>query len=207
PGGPDRPRREAGGRLRPQGVDAPGRRGASSDRDRLFERRHSSFRQRAGRRHAVQPCDLVAHERVGAVMVSREEIDRRYGLVRAFEAAHLRVEFVPFDVEFDLARAVKSAAEIESVRDSVRINTEGFWAFLEEYRPGRSAAAVLAPAERLFVEEGCGRLTMNMVLVGAEFALARDDTLLGDFCVPSLEIAGPGGHWVEVSRALGEWNG
>jgi Xaa-Pro dipeptidase len=48
---------------------------------------------------------------------------------------------------------------------------------------------------------------MNMVLVGAEFAIARDDTVLGDFCIPSLEIAGPGGHWVEVSRALGKPNG
>jgi methionine aminopeptidase len=61
----------------------------------------------------------------------------------------------------------------------------------------------MAPAEKLFVERGCGRLTMNMVLVGAEFALARDDVTLGEFCIPSLEIAGPGGHWVEVSRALG----
>jgi methionine aminopeptidase len=61
----------------------------------------------------------------------------------------------------------------------------------------------MAPAEKLFVERGCGRLTMNMVLVGAEFALARDDITLGEFCIPSLEIAGPGGHWVEVSRALG----
>jgi Xaa-Pro dipeptidase len=110
---------------------------------------------------------------------------------------------VPFDVEFDLARAVKSEAELESVRDSVRINTEGFWAFLEAFEPGRSAAEVLAPAERLFVEQGCGRLTMNMVLVGPEFAMARDATILGDFCIPSLEVAGPGGHWVEVSRAMG----
>ena len=45
---------------------------------------------------------------------------------------------------------------------------------------------------------------MNMVLVGrAEFADRRDDTVFGEFTVPSLEIAGPGGHWVEVSRALG----
>ncbi len=134
-----------------------------------------------------------------------------YGLdyvftVRDFEAAQHAAELVPFDVEFDLARAVKSDAEIASVRDSVRINTEGFWEFLEAYEPGKSAAAVLAPAERLFVTEGCGRLTMNMVLVGAEFALARNDTILGEFCIPSLEIAGPGGHWVEVSRALGEPN-
>ncbi len=112
-------------------------------------------------------------------------------------------ELVPFDVEFDLARAVKSDAELESVRESVRINEDGFWAFLEAYEPGKSAAEALAPAERLFVERGCGRLTMNMVLVGPEFAIARNDTVLGEFCIPSLEVAGPGGHWVEVSRAIG----
>jgi Xaa-Pro dipeptidase len=134
-----------------------------------------------------------------------------YGLdyvlpVRDFEGTQEQVELVPFDVQFDLARAVKSDAEIESVRDSVRINTEGFHVFAEEYAPGKTAAEVLAPAERLFVDAGCGRLTMNMVLVGAEFAIARKDIVLGDFCIPSLEIAGPGGHWVEVSRALGTSN-
>ncbi|MGZ4307998.1 MAG: M24 family metallopeptidase [Gaiellaceae bacterium] len=115
-------------------------------------------------------------------------------------------ELVGWDVGFDHARAVKSDEELESVRDSVRINTDGFHAFREAYAPGRSAAEVLAPAEELFVDRGCGRLTMNMVLVGAEFAIARAETILGDFCIPSLEIAGPGGHWVEVSRALGTPN-
>jgi Xaa-Pro aminopeptidase len=131
-----------------------------------------------------------------------------YGLdyvmtVRDFAAMQDAVELVPWEVEFDHARAVKSEAELESVRESVRINTDGFWAFREAYEPGRNAAEVLAPAERLFVERGCGRLTMNMVLVGPEFAIARDDIVLGELCIPSLEIAGPGGHWVEVSRALG----
>jgi Xaa-Pro dipeptidase len=135
-----------------------------------------------------------------------------YGLdyvmpVRDYRAlAEGGVELVAWDEGFDHARAVKSAAEIESVRDSVLINTDGFWAFLEAYEPGRTAAEVLAPAERLFVERGCGRLTMNMVLVGPEFAIARNDTVLADFCIPSLEIAGPGGHWVEVSRAIGSPN-
>jgi Xaa-Pro aminopeptidase len=115
-------------------------------------------------------------------------------------------ELVGWDVAFDHARAVKSDEELESVRKSVRINTDGFHAFREAYTPGRSAAEVLAPAEELFVDRGCGRLTMNMVLVGAEFAIARSETILGDFCIPSLEIAGPGGHWVEVSRALGTPN-
>ena len=89
------------------------------------------------------------------------------------------------------------------MRESVEINVAGFHAFREAWAPGRNAAEVLAPAEKLFVERGCGRLTMNMVLVGAEFAIARDDTVFGEFTIPSLEIAGPGGHWVEVSRALG----
>ena len=144
--------------------------------------------------------DRLAGRRVGV-----------YGLdyvmtVRDFEAVSKKAEAVPFDIEFDLARAVKSDEEIESVRDSVRINTQGFRLFAEAYEPGKSAAEVLAPAEEYFVDEGCGRLTMNMVLVGAEFAIARSDTVLGDFCIPSLEIAGPGGHWVEVSRALGTAN-
>jgi Xaa-Pro dipeptidase len=134
-----------------------------------------------------------------------------YGLdyvmaVRDHEALEDHAELVNWDVAFDHARAVKSEEELESVRESVRINTDGFQAFLEAYGAGRSAAEVLAPAEQLFVERGCGRLTMNMVLVGAEFAIARAETILGEFCIPSLEVAGPGGHWVEVSRAIGKPN-
>ncbi len=157
--------------------------------------------------------DQVFAERPGEWLAERLAGKRVgvYGLdyvmtVRDFAALAGKVDAVPFDVEFDLARAVKSDEEVESVRDSVRINTAGFHAFRQAYAPGKSAAQVLAPAERLFVEEGCGRLTMNMILVGPEFAIARGDTVLGDFCIPSLEIAGPGGHWVEVSRAIGTPN-
>jgi Xaa-Pro dipeptidase len=112
-------------------------------------------------------------------------------------------DLVNWDAGYDLARAVKSEAELESVRESVAINVAGFHAFREAWAPGKTAAEVMAAAEELFVARGCGRLTMNMVLVGAEFAIAREDTVFGEFTVPSLEIAGPGGHWVEVSRALG----
>ena len=157
--------------------------------------------------------DQVFAERPGEWLAERLSGKRVgvYGLdyvltVRDFAAFEDKVDIVPFDLEFDLARAVKSDEELESVRDSVRINTEGFHAFAAEYAPGRSAAEVLAPAEELFVAAGCGRLTMNMVLVGAEFAIARSETILGEFCIPSLEVAGPGGHWVEVSRALGTPN-
>jgi Xaa-Pro dipeptidase len=153
---------------------------------------------------ADRPGDWVA-ERLRGRRVGVYGLD--YALpVRDYQALEGACELVGWDRGFDLARAVKSEEELESVRESVRINVEGFHAFREAYAPGRTAAEVLAPAEELFVERGCGRLTMNMVLVGAEFAIARAETILGDFCIPSLEVAGPGGHWVEVSRALGAPN-
>jgi Xaa-Pro aminopeptidase len=157
--------------------------------------------------------EQVFADRPGELLAGRLRGQRIgvYGLdyvmpVRDYQALDGACELISWDVGFDLARAIKSDEELESVRESVRINTDGFWAFLEAYAPGRSAAQVLAPAEKLFVERGCGRLTMNMVLVGAEFTIARAETVLGEFCIPSLEIAGPGGHWVEVSRAIGAPN-
>ena len=149
-------------------------------------------------------------ERAGAARWKRVGV---YGLdyvmtVRDYAALSGGLELVPFDVEFDLARAVKSEAELASVRDSVRINERGFEIFFDAYADGRSAADVMAAAEEFFVAEGCGRLTMNMVLTGPsgkalpEFKIARREEVLGDFLLPSLEVAGPGMHWVEVSRAI-----
>jgi Xaa-Pro dipeptidase len=162
--------------------------------------------------HRTAQLEQVFHDRPGAHIadVARDRGWRRvgvYGLdyimtVRDYRALE-GLELVPFDVEFDLARAVKSDAEVESVRESVRINEDGFEAFHAAYAPGRTAAEAMAAAEELFVERGCGRLTMNMVLTGPEFGIARKETVLGDFVLPSLEIAGPGMHWVEVSRAIG----
>jgi Xaa-Pro dipeptidase len=159
--------------------------------------------------HGTAAVEQVFADHPGAWLADRLRGQRVgvYGLdyvmtVRDYRALAEACEVVPWDVQFDLARAVKSETELESVRDSVRINTEGFNVFLREYAPGRSAADVMAACERYFVEQGCGRLTMNMVLKGPEFLLARDEPL-GDFVLPSLEIAGPGGHWVEVSRAIG----
>ena len=137
-----------------------------------------------------------------------------YGLeyamtVRDFRALAPSVDLVSWDEPFDHARAVKSDYELASVRDSVRINTEGFWRFLEAFEPGRSEREILAPPEEYFIEEGCGRQTMDMVLVGENGAALPEFKIAGarrvkptDMMLPSLEVAGPGGHWVEVSRAI-----
>ena len=163
--------------------------------------------------HRKAQLEQVFHDRPGEhiAAMARDRGWRRvgvYGLdyimsVRDYRALE-GLELIPFDVEFDHARAVKSDAELESVRESVRINDDGFEAFRAAYEPGKTAAEVMAPAEELFVERGCGRLTMNMVLIGSEFAIANSETRLGAFVLPSLEVAGPGMHWVEVSRAIGE---
>ena len=169
--------------------------------------------------HGTAQIEQVFHDRPGEYMsdYARGAGWKRVGVfgldyvmaVRdqvALAAAAL--ELLPFDVEFDLARAVKSEAELESVRDSVRINERGFEIFAESYAPGKSAAEVMAAAEEWFVAEGCGRLTMNMVLTGTdtyarpEFKIARLEEALPKFLLPSLEVAGPGMHWVEVSRAI-----
>jgi Xaa-Pro aminopeptidase len=119
------------------------------------------------------------------------------------------VDLVAWDVAFDHARMIKSDLELASVRESVRINTEGFWIFLEHFAPGKTEREVLAPCEAYFVSEGCGRWTMDMVLDGPnggalpEFKIAGARVFEPTDCVlPSLEVAGPGGHWVEVSRAI-----
>ena len=167
--------------------------------------------------HGTSELEQVFHDRPGELIAgrARDAAWRRvgvYGLdyvmtVRDYRALG-ELELVGFDVEFDHARAVKSDLELESVRDSVRINERGFEVFLETYAPGKSAAEVMAAAEEWFVAEGCGRLTMNMVLTGTdtfarpEFKIARRDEALGHFLLPSLEVAGPGMHWVEVSRAI-----
>jgi Xaa-Pro aminopeptidase len=167
--------------------------------------------------HGTAELEQVFHGRPGELVADRARAAgwKRvgvYGLdfvmpVRDYRALD-GLDIVPFDEEFDLARAVKSEAELASVRDSVRINERGFEIFLGAYAPGKSAAEVMAAAEEWFVAEGCGRLTMNMVLTGTdafarpEFKIARRDEVLGRFVLPSLEVAGPGMHWVEVSRAI-----
>jgi Xaa-Pro aminopeptidase len=167
--------------------------------------------------HGQTPLEQVFHAKPGAhiAALARASGWMRIGVYGLDYVMSVRdyqplagFDIVPFDVEFDLARAVKSEAELESVRDSVRINRRGFEIWADAYAPGKTAAEVMAAAEAWFVEEGCGRLTMNMVLTGTdayarpEFKIARSNEVLQGFVLPSLEVAGPGMHWVEVSRAV-----
>jgi Xaa-Pro aminopeptidase len=117
---------------------------------------------------------------------------------------------VPFDEQFDLARAVKSAEELVSVREGMRINEAGVEAVLCAYEPGKTEAELMGEAERLFTAAGCYRTTMDMILGGPEgaaypefkFPSAERRVRQDDLMLYGLEVAGPGGHWVEFSRPI-----
>jgi len=119
-------------------------------------------------------------------------------------------ELYDFEVPFDISRAVKSPEELELVRESMAINEAGFWAVHEAYQPGRTQAELMAVAEETFTRLGTGRQTMDMVLSGRSGASTPEFRIpdphapirADDMLLYSLEVAGPGGHWVEFSRAL-----
>ena len=125
------------------------------------------------------------------------------------ELSRASLELVPFDFQFDMARAAKSEEEIIEVRDAMDIIIDGFWALIAAYEPGRTEAEIMAPAVERFFARGAGPRMMNILLSGtqgeaeAHFkvpghrVVAADDLLLY-----SLEITGTGGYWVEFSRPL-----
>jgi Xaa-Pro dipeptidase len=118
-------------------------------------------------------------------------------------------ELVPFDFQFEMARAVKSEEELAGVRDAMEILLDGFDALLKSYQAGKTEAEIMAPAVERFFARGAGPRMMNIVLSGtggeaeAHFkvpslrSVAADDLLLY-----SLEVTGEAGYWVEFSRAL-----
>jgi Xaa-Pro dipeptidase len=125
------------------------------------------------------------------------------------ELSQAALDLVPFDVQFDMARAVKSQEELVEVRDAMDIIVEGFWALVDAYEPGKTEAEIMAPAVERFFARGAGPRMMNIVLSGSDGeaeahfkvpglrSVAADDLMLY-----SLEITGAGGYWVEFSRPL-----
>ena len=118
-------------------------------------------------------------------------------------------ELVPFDREFDIARAVKSEEELVEVRDAMDIIIEGFWALVAAYKPGKTEAEIMAPAVERFFARGAGPRMMNILLSGergeanAYFKVPGGRVVgANDLLLYSLEITGTGGYWVEFSRPL-----
>jgi Xaa-Pro aminopeptidase len=125
------------------------------------------------------------------------------------ELARGAFELVPFDFQFDMARAVKSEEELQHIRESMDIIVDGFWALLDAYEPGKTEAEIMAPAVERFFARGAGPRMMNIILSGskgeaeAHFKVPGDRVVNpSDLLLYSLEIAGLEGYWVEFSRPL-----
>ncbi|SVB13521.1 uncharacterized protein METZ01_LOCUS166375, partial [marine metagenome] len=139
-----------------------------------------------------------------------------YGLsyiisVRDYQAlADTGLEFIDFDEAFDHSRAGKSAEELASVRASMEINKVGVLAVIQAYDAGKTEAELMGVAEEAFASCGTARNTMDMVLVGPNGSLLPQMVFAdpnrrvqdSDGLLYGLEVAGPGGHWVEFSRLL-----
>jgi Xaa-Pro aminopeptidase len=129
--------------------------------------------------------------------------------VRDYRELASGAELVPFDTQFDLARAVKSDEELAEVRDAMDIILDGFWALVAAYEPGKTEAEIMAPAVGRFFARGAGPRMMNILLSGpggeaeAFFKVPGGRVVeADDLLLYSLEITGAGGYWVEFSRPL-----
>ncbi len=125
------------------------------------------------------------------------------------ELAQGYCELVPWDFQFDMARAVKSDWEMAHVRQSMEVILDGFYALLAAYQPGKSEAEIMAPAVERFFAGGAGPRMMNIVLSGAHGEAQAHFKVPGnrmvqpdDLMLYSLEITGFEGYWVEFSRPL-----
>jgi Xaa-Pro aminopeptidase len=125
------------------------------------------------------------------------------------ELSNGSLKLVPFDTQFDMARAVKSEEELAEVRDAMDIILDGFWALVGAYTPGKTEAEIMAPAVERFFARGAGPRMMNILLSGnhgeaeASFKVPGQRVVeANDLLLYSLEVTGTGGYWVEFSRPL-----
>lgn len=125
------------------------------------------------------------------------------------QLADASFELVPFDFQFDMARAVKSDEEMAEIRDAMDIIVDGFWAMVAEYQPGKTEAEIMAPAVEKFFARGAGPRMMNILLSGTNGEAEASFKVPGhrkvesdDLLLYSLEVTGAGGYWVEFSRPL-----
>ena len=125
------------------------------------------------------------------------------------ELSESALELIPFDTQFDSARAVKSEEELAEVRDAMGIILDGFWALVGAYSPGKTEAEIMAPAVERFFARGAGPRMMNILLSGPRGEAEAFFKVPGkriveanDLLLYSLEVTGTGGYWVEFSRPL-----
>lgn len=154
-----------------------------------------------GKEVAAILLDLgLSHGRIGLV---GSDDAAAVGHVRELEATVPHATVVDATDLFDDVRAVKSAAEIERVRETSTVIGKVFAALTAEIRPGVLDLDVLAEAHRLVRLFGCvsGIALISLpphdvgFLAGTGETIKQSDTISID-----LEWGGPSGYWLEHRR-------
>lgn len=145
--------------------------------------------------------------RVGIIGLGQiMKVDEYLALISAYP----QVEFIDYSAQFELIRAIKSAAEIQGAQESAYILDQCFSRLLEIARPGiteREIGAEMYKVGHMLGGEDPLFLTMYTETDGdqtnATFGPPRDRVLNAhDVHTFSFEIVGPKGYWTELSRMV-----
>jgi ectoine hydrolase len=158
---------------------------------------------------------LTPGEEIAAILLEHGLARGKIGLVgvgdagswRHIGALHDALREASFDDSTDLfdgIRAIKSAEEIASLRETSAILRRVFGALAAEIRPGVPERDVLAEAHRLCRQYGCldgialmGRPPFRFFGPGSSVPIQADDVIVID-----LEWGGPSGYWLELRRCF-----
>jgi Xaa-Pro aminopeptidase len=125
-----------------------------------------------------------------------------YRHLRALETSLPHATFEDASDLFEDVRIVKSAEEIENLRQTSAILRTVYGGVAAELRPGVTERDALAEAHRLCRQFGCldgiaimGRPPFRIFGAGSDAVIQRDDLIVLD-----IEQAGPSGYWLELRR-------
>jgi Xaa-Pro aminopeptidase len=154
----------------------------------------------------AEVASILRHHELARAPVGLVGIDDAApaGHVRSLEAALPEARLADATRLFDDVRAVKSAEEIENLRETSRILLDVFDALAAEIRPGVPEWDVTAEAHRLCRQFGCldgivqiARPPFPYFSHGSPARIERDDVVVID-----LEWGGPSGYWLELRRCF-----
>jgi len=106
----------------------------------------------------------------------------------------------------DEVRLIKSPEELELYRKSAKVADVAYRTLLESIEPGRKEYEVIADVEQAAIQNGAEEV-FYMFGSGPTPELKYNGMLdrrlkRGDLIVFTLEMPGPGGYWVELSRTV-----
>lgn len=157
-------------------------------------------------------ADYVAKYKPKKIGITRSNISAEFycSLLNHLDP---HIQIVDFTYSFDLARMPKSQEEIELSKAGIKMNEDAFWAYLKGVHAGGSELDAINEAKyqmsKLGAEDQYWMVGSGATPAQGSLPLAMDRNHIwkkGDLNVVVIEIAGPGGHFGEITHliSLGE---